>query len=142
LETTSIEFRNRPVRARSDGCRLRQGYGASRGDLDGDGFTSLQEFGAGTDPLKPGDVIGITDTQSVGSDVQIRFRTVLGKGYLIEGTDNFPSGVWSAVANNVLGTGGVVQILDLNGGAQPKWFYRVQVLPQKGKHKLEPIGAN
>jgi hypothetical protein len=29
---TSIEFRNRPVRAKSDGCRLRQGYGASRGE--------------------------------------------------------------------------------------------------------------
>jgi hypothetical protein len=32
LETTSIEFRNRPVRAKSDGCRLRQGYGASWGE--------------------------------------------------------------------------------------------------------------
>ena len=98
-------------------------------DSDGDGFTDLEEFQAGTDPLNPASAPGITSTDVIGSDVRISFSSVAGKNYLIESNQSFPIGPWSVVANNVAGTGGIVQVIAPGAAGLPKQYYRVQVLP-------------
>jgi len=98
-------------------------------DSDGDGFTDLEEFQAGTDPLDPASAPGITSTDLIGSDVQISFSSVAGKQYLVERNQSFPTGPWSAVANNVAGTGGIVIATDPGAAGLPGRCYRVQVLP-------------
>jgi len=65
----------------------------------------------------------------IGSDVHISFRSVAGKKYLVESNQSFPSGPWSVVANNVAGSGGIVQVIDSGAAGLPKQFYHVQVLP-------------
>jgi uncharacterized repeat protein (TIGR01451 family) len=97
-------------------------------DSDGDGFSSLQEFLAGTDPLDPVSAPAITETEQVGVDIRISFRTVPGKTYRIERTENFPAGPWVLVETKQ-GTGGVVQANDVGAGNTSTCFYRVQVLP-------------
>jgi serine/threonine protein kinase len=98
-------------------------------DSDGDGFTDLEELQAGTDPLNPASAPGITSTDLIGSDVQISFSSVAGKSYLVERNQSFPIGSWTVVANNVAGTGGIVQVIDPGAAGLPKQYYRVQVLP-------------
>jgi len=98
-------------------------------DSDGDGFSDLEEVQAGTDPLNPASAPGITSTDLIGSDVHISFRSVAGKKYLVESNQSFPSGPWSVVANNVAGSGGIVQVIDSGAAGLPKQFYHVQVLP-------------
>ena len=98
-------------------------------DSDGDGYTNLQEFLAGTRSERFGQRAAASRTsQQAGSDVVISFSSVLGKSYLVERNDTFPLNTWTTVAANVFGHDGTQQVIDIGGGAVTG-FYRVQVLP-------------
>jgi hypothetical protein len=54
---------------------------------------------------------------------------VSGKTYRVERSDTLQSGSWTTVQDNIAGTGGTLQVTDVNGAAQPKRFYRIVVTP-------------
>ncbi len=103
--------------------------GGPNDDPDGDGATNLQEYLAGTNPLDPADVFKITSVRILGADVSISFTTVAAHHYRVERTADLAGGVWAAVADNLAGTGGILQVSDVNGTSQPQRFYRVRLLP-------------
>jgi hypothetical protein len=103
--------------------------GGPNDDPDGDGATNLQEYLAGTNPLDPADVFKITSVQILGADVGISFATVAAHRYRVERTADLVGGSWTAVADNLAGTGGILQVSDVNGTSQPQRFYRVRLLP-------------
>ena len=89
-------------------------------DNDGDGFTNLQEFIAGTNPNDATSRL-ITTGVVAGTDFQISFGTVLGKIYRVERSETLTS--WSPVAIHVSGTGANVQMaFPISGQHQ---FFRV-----------------
>ncbi|MBI3418348.1 MAG: hypothetical protein HY043_23920 [Verrucomicrobia bacterium] len=96
-------------------------------DTDGDGFTNLQEFNAGTNPNDPASRPAITSTALTGNDTVINFNTVPGKTYQVDYNDTFPGGSWTTFTNNISGTGGSIQVTNLNAGTQSQRIYRVQV---------------
>ncbi|MBI3416565.1 MAG: hypothetical protein HY043_14815, partial [Verrucomicrobia bacterium] len=97
-------------------------------DADGDGLSNLQEYLLGTNPNDATSNFQILTTQQSGPDVQISFKSVLGKSYRLERSDISPAGPWTAIAD-ILGTGGTLQLTDSGGAAQPKRFYHVLVIP-------------
>ena len=99
-------------------------------DSDGDGFTNLEEFLAGTDPHNPAEFPVIIETQDIANnDVQIKFRTVIDRTYRVERSDTFPSLNWTVVTDGISGTGGILEITDVGGANHAKSFYRVAVSP-------------
>jgi len=98
-------------------------------DTDGDGFTALQEYVAGTDPFKAQSALRISNVGTSGTDMLISFSTVTGKCYLVQRCDDLanPSG-WTTVQDNVPGTGGLVQVADPGAAVLSRRFYRVRLL--------------
>ncbi len=90
-------------------------------DNDGDGFSNLQEFLAGTNPNDATSrqiAVGVV----TGINFQVTFSTASGRIYRVESSDSL-SGSWSPVAVNVLGTGGNLQMSFPVSGARR--FFRV-----------------
>ncbi|HWW00429.1 MAG TPA: DUF4038 domain-containing protein [Candidatus Acidoferrum sp.] len=61
-----------------------------------------------------------------GSDFVLSFSTVSGQNYELQTSADVASGLWSALATNILGTGGIVQIADTNAVSRSQRFYRVK----------------
>jgi hypothetical protein len=99
-------------------------------DPDGDGLTNDQEFQAGTSPVNAADKprVAALAPQSDGS-VVLQIPTAAGKTYRVEANNAFPGGVWTVVASNVAGTGGLVAVPDSAAASIPNRIYRVTVLP-------------
>jgi hypothetical protein len=104
------------------------GAAADAADPDGDGWSNANEFASGTDPNDRGSLLKISELAFVGGDTLIRFHTVLGKRYRVERSETLQSGSWTPVQENITGTGGVLQIIDSDGAALPRRFYRVVLL--------------
>jgi uncharacterized repeat protein (TIGR01451 family) len=98
-------------------------------DADGDGFTNLQEFLAGTNPLQADSAIRILSVHESGSDAVVTFTTVAGRFYRLERLDELPGGEWTLVTQNIPGTGLSVQATDPGAAGQPRRFYRIKTQP-------------
>jgi hypothetical protein len=98
-------------------------------DPDGDRFTNLQEYLAGTAPLDSNSFFHISDIARDGSDILISFGTVTGRVYSVERTDSLAAGGWQTVTTNVPGTGSIAQIRQVGGATQRERFYRLLVSP-------------
>jgi subtilisin family serine protease len=98
-------------------------------DTDGDGLADWQEILAGTDANSAAGNLRITAIDRSGIDCRISFPSVLSKTYRLEAADDPVAPVWTTVADNVVGTGGVVQLADSNAFANAKRIYRVAVVP-------------
>lgn len=98
-------------------------------DADGDGFTNLQEYIAGTDPRNSSDRLHITDIATDADGIAITFTTVAGKKYRLESIDDLGGTVWSTVADNISGTGANITVTDDGALLQLQRFYRVMLLP-------------
>ncbi|NQX01998.1 right-handed parallel beta-helix repeat-containing protein [bacterium] len=92
-------------------------------DRDGDGFTNLQEFVAGTNPNDPTSRLIATGALS-GGNFKLTFPTVAGKFYRVERTEVL-AGLWETVAVNVAGTGGPVLIPLPVSPSISRQFFRV-----------------
>ena len=76
----------------------------------------------------PGDDLQVTGIQVIGNDVSISFATT-NRLYYVQRIDDLGSGTWTTFSNNVMGTGGIVSILDTNAATLPQRFYRVGLVP-------------
>jgi hypothetical protein len=103
-------------------------------DPDGDGFTNLQEFQAGTDPTNSASAFRITSiTQVAGTNILITWMTGIGKTNALEkvagGMGNFTNNfdTWFIVTNTV---GTTTNYLDIGAiGINPARYYRVRLVP-------------
>ena len=96
-------------------------------DPDGDGFTNLQEFLANTNPHDPTSAFRIKSVALAGG-FQLSFASASNKLYRVERTDDLGTGVWTTMTNNIVGTGGPIQVSDPNAAGQSMRFYRVRLL--------------
>ncbi|MEI6704602.1 MAG: hypothetical protein WCL71_13890, partial [Deltaproteobacteria bacterium] len=84
----------------------------------------IQNYGRPITPVR----VSPIRVQISGSDVLLTFKTVLGRSYLVRGSDLLPS-AWFAVAANVLGTGNPVTVRDCGGALYSSRFYDVVTSP-------------
>jgi hypothetical protein len=98
-------------------------------DADGDGASNLQEYLAGTDPTDPASCLRVAVPQPTNTQPQdrvIRWPSVVGKRYVIEGSSSLFAPNWTGIATNT-GTGANMEFHDSTGGNVR--FYRVRVAP-------------
>ncbi|HUJ71802.1 MAG TPA: glycoside hydrolase family 44 protein, partial [Verrucomicrobiae bacterium] len=98
-------------------------------DADGDGFTTLQEYLAGTSPTDPSSALRITVGQFDTGEFSITFVSANYRSYRVERCDDLKGGVWTPIADNIPGTGGLIQVVDPDAASQPQRFYRARLLP-------------
>jgi len=98
-------------------------------DSDGDGFTNQQEYQANTNPKDAKSLLKILDVTPIGAGYRVSFATRSNVFYRVEQCDDLAAtNCWTLIADNVPGTGGVVEIDDPTAGAIPRRFYRVKLL--------------
>jgi hypothetical protein len=98
-------------------------------DPDGDGFSNLQEFYAGTNPTNASSAFRVSTVQDGVSGAIISFPTVAGKIYRVDMRNDMVLSPWTLLADQIVGTGGTIQIVDSSAIGLSKRFYRVDVLP-------------
>jgi PKD repeat protein len=97
------------------------------GDADGDGFTTLQELIAGTDPTNGASYPQITSLLLGESNSVAQIQSVAGRTYQLQSRDAMDTGDWSDVGTNWIGDGLLLSLSDLTGS--PQRFYRVKISP-------------
>jgi len=101
---------------------------AAGADPDGDGFSNLQEYLAGTVPIDGASVLRIRTVSFQAGDAVVTFDSVSGKSYALERTTALgATPAWSLVQDNISGTGAAVSIVDPGAAGQPARFYRVRL---------------
>jgi len=98
-------------------------------DSDGDGFSNLQEFLAGTDPTNASSALRITAITPQATNYVVSFTSATNKLYQLERSNDLTSNSWTVVTNNVTGTGGVIPLIDVGAASVTNRFYRVRLRP-------------
>ena len=95
-------------------------------DPDGDGFTNLQEYLAGTDPKDPNSSLKFDSVTMAGSQTLLRFTAVASRTYTVLYRDDLSNGTWLRL-QNVPGQPGTgpVDVTDSGAGASATRFYRI-----------------
>ena len=94
-------------------------------DPDGDGFTNLQEYVAGSSPTDGTSKLKIDAVMVVGSQPAIQFNAVAGKTYTVLYRDDLSNGTWLKLQNvPAQVSDGLVTIPDSTFGGTTR-FYRV-----------------
>jgi hypothetical protein len=94
-----------------------------------DGYDNLQAFLTGTNPTNAASRLMMGSVSDNGADIIVSFPTVQGIVYRLEFTDNLAAGGWDLLADQILGTGSVIEVTDPGAALLPERFYRVAVLP-------------
>src|SRR5205823_8386412 len=81
-------------------------------DSDGDGFTNVQEFLAGTDPTSGASALRVSNITGDGLTTHIDFPSVFGKSYQLEYKDNMTDTMWNSLGTPLTGTGSMVEGTD------------------------------
>jgi hypothetical protein len=101
-------------------------------DLDGDGFTKLQEFQAGTNPTNSASALRILSiTPSSGTNVLVTWTTVPGRSNALQALTSagFTTNFTDLITINGA-TGTETNYLDQGAASiAPARFYRVRVVP-------------
>lgn len=98
-------------------------------DPDGDGLNNLQEYLAGTAPQDSSNLLRVNSASRSGNDMAISFGSVFGMKYQVEYSSDLSSGIWPVLTNGIVGTGGILPIVDPNAASLMERFYRVRLLP-------------
>jgi Tol biopolymer transport system component len=98
-------------------------------DRDADGLTDLQEFWAGTDPLRAESRLMIAFIQrSAEGRVRVEWPAVAGRHYRVEASDTLEPGGWNVVAGDVA-PAGLLGSFEQDEPEAVRRFYRVMVIP-------------
>jgi len=98
-------------------------------DFDGDRRPRGANPDIGADEFPTNAPPRVTELRLSGSNALVRFTTLLGLRYDVQRAGEITRTVWSIVAANLPGTGGIVQSIDTNLTAEPRRFYRVLLSP-------------
>lgn len=100
-------------------------------DADGSGFSNLQDYLAGMNPLDPSTAFRITNiTITNNTDIQVTWTTEPNKTNQLQ-SSGAPgtNGVWNSVGGITLGTGSPASQTDPGAATNnPLLFYRVQLV--------------
>ncbi len=108
-------------------------------DDDGDGFTNLEEYIAGTDPVNPASALRITAIRESGADVRLDFDSISGKMYRVESKDSLSDVTWTEIdefTSNITGTQTFEELDAITGSTK---FYRIKCGPN-GEVVSDPAG--
>jgi hypothetical protein len=97
-------------------------------DADGDGVSNLQEFLANTNPTNKSSALKLVALPVNGSNDRASFNSATGTVYRIEARDDLGAGVWSIIADQILGTGATILVNDPAAAVLPRRFYRAEVV--------------
>ena len=93
-------------------------------DADGDGVSNWAEYKAGTNPNDQNSRLHLQT--GTASDMVVRWPTVVGRNYVIEGSASLLGSSWIPVSATIPGTGQLMEFRPTpNGSAQ---FYRVRLV--------------
>ncbi len=92
-------------------------------------MNNLQEFLAGTEPTDAASALRILSLSHDGADLKVSFLTVNGIVYRLKTKGELDAGAWSAVGDDILGNGSLVQITQPGATSLPHQFYRLEVAP-------------
>ncbi len=110
------------------------GNNGAGADLDGDGWDSLSEFIAGTDPaVADSTTRGLTIIRSSPTTVTLQFPTALDRVYRIYYRNSLQSGSWTQAGPDIIGNGAQANYVDDGAGtgsaptnSQPR-FYKLEI---------------
>ncbi len=97
-------------------------------DPDGDGFTNLQEYLAGTNPSNSTSALRITAIAREGNDIRLTWMTVGGKTNALERSTQSLTNYAAifAITNTIAGT---TNFTDIGAASLSNAFYRVRLVP-------------
>jgi hypothetical protein len=99
-------------------------------DPDGDGFSNLQEYEAGTSPVNSADYLKLDSVDVTPGNINIYFTAVAGKTYSVLWTTDLNSGTWNKLADVAAqSTTGPISVTDSVSTSNAQRFYRL-VTPQ------------
>ena len=101
-------------------------------DSDGDGFTNLQEFQAGTDPTNSASAFRILSVMLTNDDLLVSWAAGGGHTNVVQSTADLVGSYTNASPNIILTGGGDVTTNYLDAGAAtnaPARLYRIRVVP-------------
>jgi T5SS/PEP-CTERM-associated repeat protein len=103
--------------------------GLASTDSDGDGFTNLQEFLAGTDPTNDASVFLVSSVTREGDDIRAAWQTGIGKTNALQRANSI-AGSYADIFTVTNTTGTVTNYLDVGAATNaPAWCYRVRLVP-------------
>ncbi len=109
------------------GVTANSGNSADAADPDGDGWSNLQEYVAGTGPNDPASVLKIAQLQISDGNFIVSFLSVLGRTYRVERSYTLEAGSWGTLQDGIAGTGGTILVTDSDPSESPRRFYRLVV---------------
>jgi hypothetical protein len=95
-------------------------------DTDGDGFTDLAEFAAGTNPNATNSTLRLNAPARIGPGARLEWSSVQGRAYLVEGSAD--GRTWAPLSGWILATSTVTVFTPPSGPGSP-FLFRVQVRP-------------
>ncbi len=98
---------------------------ASTTDADNDGLTNRQEFDRGSDPKDSDDHLNVRAAIGTDRSVKLRFQTMAGRRYEVEGSSTLTPGSWTTIQSDILGTGAAIELS--NDSASRYGYFRVRV---------------
>lgn len=98
-------------------------------DADRDGVNNLQEFLAGTNPDSASSILKLLPVTEIKGTPTVSFNSSAGIVYRVSFSDNLATGQWQILADQIIGTGGEIQIADTSAPGNQDRFYRLEVLP-------------
>ena len=108
------------------------GTQGSAADPDGDGYSNLQEYIAGTNPLSAGDYPHFNSARIVGTQFLLTFDSRVGRTYSIERKNLTNSGAspWTNIVINIAGDGTTKTITDaIDAGLARCYRLKTSVAP-------------
>jgi hypothetical protein len=102
------------------------GNDGASGDPDGDHFTNLQEYLAGTNPRDPASYLKFNSISPIRGGVALGFTAVAGHSYTIQSRDTLATGPWQRLADVPPPvTNSATFVNDLPGASHSSRYYRL-----------------